>query len=123
MDAETKKQLKLQYKQTVKPMGVFRIVNLVNGKSLVGSSLYLDSIYTRHKFQLNHGGHKCKELARDWKELGEHSFAFEVLETIEPDDNVHRDYNDELKKLEEKWLAKLQPYGDRGYNKPPGTRQ
>ena len=41
---------------------------------------------------------------------------FEVLETLEQKDDPVFDFRRELKKLEEKWLDKLQPYGERGYN-------
>ena len=32
-----KKELKKQYKQTLQPMGVYQIKNLVNGKIFIGS--------------------------------------------------------------------------------------
>jgi hypothetical protein len=40
-----------------------------------------------------------------------------VLEEKEADEVKDRKW--ELKQLEKQWLEKLQPYGDKGYNKPP----
>lgn len=43
-------------------------------------------------------------------------FTYEVLEEKEADEVT--DMRWELKQMEKLWLEKLQPYGDRGYNKP-----
>jgi len=114
-----KKQIKFDYKQSVKPMGIFQIRNLVNGKLFIGGTFNLDVAYNKHKFQLNLGSHKNKDLQKEWREHGQENFIYEILEVLEQDDNIYRDYNDELKVLEECWLEKIQSFGDQGYNKPP----
>lgn len=114
-----RKQIKQDYKKAIKPMGIFKIENLVNGKVFIGGTFNLDVAYNKHKFQLNLGSHKNKELQKEWRRHGQDSFTYGVLEVLEQDDNIYRDYNDELKVLEECWLEKLQPFGERGYNKPP----
>lgn len=112
---DRRSELKLAYKQTPRPMGVYQIRNIVNDKVFVGSNTNLDGIFNRHVFQLKHGSHPRKDLQRDWKELGEDKFAFEVLEILEPSEE-YQDVAYDLKKMEEKWLEKLQPYGEKGYN-------
>jgi hypothetical protein len=57
------------------------------------------------------------QLQKDWKELGSEAFTYEVLEKKEADEVTDKRW--ELKQMEKQWLEKLQPYGDRGYNKPP----
>lgn len=52
-----KKDLKREYKQTLRPMGVFQIRNTVNEKVFIGSTLNLDGIFNRHEFQLKAGVH------------------------------------------------------------------
>ncbi len=48
-------------------------------------------------------------------------FAFEILDEITPKEG--RDYREELALLEELWLEKSQPYGDRGYNEKKKGRE
>lgn len=116
MDNERKTQLKMDYKMTIQPKGVYQIRNTVNNRVFVGSAANLEGKFNSHKFQLNFGSHRNSELQREWKEFGPEQFVFEVLEKLKIKDNILQDYSDELKDLEEKWLEKLQPYGDKGYN-------
>lgn len=122
MDKNTRSEIKLEYKQTARAVGVYQIRNTANGRFFVGSSKNLDGVFNRHKFELSHGGHRNKELQREWNEYGHENFAFEVLERLDPDGDAPRDYTEELEILEEAWLEKLQPYRERGYNKPPQKR-
>lgn len=102
-------------------MGVFQIRNLSNDKVFVGSTMNLDGILNRHEFQLKSGVHANKELQADWSKLGGESFAFEILEELMPRENL--DYKAEVEALEDLWLEKLQPFGDKGYNEPKKTRE
>lgn len=117
--AMDRKELIQQYKSTVRPAGVYQVRNTVNGRVLVGSSLNLDGRRNRFGFEVKTGsiGNNA-ELNRDWKAFGAEAFVFEVLEELEAEDPQH-DYRDELAELEKKWLEKLQPYGERGYNRLP----
>jgi len=101
------KELKYQYKQARRDMGVYQIRNLVNGKLLIGSSEDIRAIMNRNRFVLKYGVHKDKELQREWNEFGESGFAMEVLELVDQKDELKNDYSDELSALEKKWLKKL----------------
>lgn len=116
-----KKALKRQNKETRRPMGVYRILNKENGKSFVSSSVDLPAIFNRMRMQLDGGMYLMnRELQRDWAELGSDAFELEVLEELEPpDDAPHWDPAGDLRALEELWLEKLEPYGERGYHRPP----
>ncbi len=52
-----RKALIRQYKETRRPMGVFRVFNTVADRSFVGSSKDLPSVLNRERFQLSHGSH------------------------------------------------------------------
>jgi len=52
---EDKKQLKKNYKQSPRPMGVFLIRNNLSGKVFLASGLDLHGTINRHKFQLKNG--------------------------------------------------------------------
>lgn len=116
-----RKDLKRAYKETLRPTGIFQIRNLQNERVFIGSSLNLDGILNRNRFQLEAGSHPSKDLQRDWNALGAENFEFEVLEEIVPRENL--DYKSELEVLEDLWLEKLKPYGEKGYNERKKTRE
>lgn len=104
-------------------MGVFQIRNLENGKVFVGSTMNLAGIFNRFKFELKTGNHLNKSLQKDWNEFGADNFAFEILEEVFPRENPEYNYKSDVECLEDLWLEKLEPYGDKGYNKPKKTRE
>ena len=112
-----------EYKERMKPSGVFQIKNLANGKVLLGSSLNLEGPLNKHRFMLRINGHPNKELQRDWNELAPEQFTFEILETVQIRDHPNFNLKDELTLLEEIWLEKLQPFGGRGYNTSAKIRE
>lgn len=114
---DRRKELKLAYKQTPRPMGVYQLKNNINGKLLVGSSMNLPGIFNRHRFQLNASAHSNKVLQEDWNVHSATAFSFDVLETLKSEELPADDWRKAVAALEEKWLNKLQPYGDKGYNK------
>ncbi len=117
-----KKQLKREYKQTSRPMGVFLIRNVTNDKVLLVAALDLNGGINRHRFQLTAGGHPNRALQEDWKQLGEEKFTFEILDQFTPE-NSSIDLRRELGAMEEMWLDQLKPYGDRGYNEKKLSRE
>lgn len=121
-DRKTRAKMKLAYKQTKWPMGIFQIKNMVNGRVFIGSTKNLDVVHNRHKFQLNQGGHPNKGLQQDWNRYGPESFTFSTLEELEPGDDLSYNYTEDLQLLEAIWHEKLQPYGEKGYHKPPGLK-
>ncbi|MGE5454881.1 MAG: GIY-YIG nuclease family protein [Methylocystaceae bacterium] len=119
MTLDRRKELKLQYKQNPPPMGVYQIRNNINGKIWVASSMNLHGSSNSYHYKLaTTGAHRVKELRDDWERYGPDAFVFEVLETVNPDEFPQADWRAALALLEEIWLEKLQPYGDKGYNRP-----
>ncbi|HWT01755.1 MAG TPA: GIY-YIG nuclease family protein [Pyrinomonadaceae bacterium] len=114
-----KKALAREYKETPRPMGVYQVRNTVNGKLLVGVSVDLPSILNRHRAELRMGGHRNRELQKDWAEFGPEAFEFEILDTLTPPERPDYDPKDDLRALEELWLDKLSPFDERGYNARP----
>ncbi len=112
-----KKELKKQYKQTVQPMGIYQIKNLKNGKIFIGSAKNLPGKLNSAKFQLEHGSHPQRDLQKDFDDLGEKNFSFEAVDYLEPKEDTGYNYTKDLSVLEEMWLEKLQPFGEKGYNK------
>lgn len=118
-----KKELSRAYRETRRPMGVFRVRNTTDDRSLVGRSVDLPAILNRERAQLRLGAHRNVELQRDWNALGPDAFAFEVLDTLTPPDRPDYDPAEDLRVLEALWLERLEPYGERGYTRRPAARR
>lgn len=117
MDKKDRKQLLEQYKQIKTYMGVIQISNTSNGKIYIGSYPNLKNKWMVLQGSLNSGTHFNSRLQEDWKRFGPEAFTYQVLEEKTTDEVA--DVRWELKQMEARWLEKLEPYGDRGYNKPP----
>lgn len=115
MSTSRKAELKRQYKETKPVGGVYQIKNIRNQKIFVGSTPNLKMMNGRY-FQLKTGTHPNKQLQQEWNEYGEEAFIFEVLEELKEKTEGYFDPADELNKMYEKWLVKLQPYGEAGYH-------
>ena len=48
---------------------------------------------------------------------------FETLEDVPPRDDANYDHAADLETLEELWLEKLEPYGEKGYNERKMTSE
>jgi type II secretory pathway component PulK len=111
-----RKALIREYKATRRPMGVFQVRNTRSGKVFLGSAVDLPSMLNRQRAQLQMGAHPNRSLQADWRALGADAFAFEVLDTLTPSDEGGYDPAADLRTLEAMWLAKIAPFGERGYN-------
>jgi hypothetical protein len=49
--------------------------------------------------------------------------VFEILEVVQVKDDPNFNLKDELTLLEQIWLEKLQPFGERGYNTSDRIRE
>ena len=112
---DRKQELKQQYKEMKIEAGVYQIRNTNNQKIFVESTPNLKTINGK-RFTLDMGTFQNKLLQNEWKEFGDEAFVFEVLEILKAPKEGYFDAKDALKKLKEKWLEELQPYGERGYN-------
>ena len=115
-----RKAIKREYKETYQPAGVYQLRNTVDGRVYVASSKNLPAIRNRLRMQLDGGTFvMLPELQRDWTALGGDKFVFETLEELTPPDGPGWDSTDDLAALEQLWLEQLEPWGEKGYNRPP----
>ncbi|MNP33286.1 hypothetical protein D3C76_1265170 [compost metagenome] len=112
---DRRKELQEQAKEIKIEAGIYCIRNLKNNKRLVESTPNLKKL-NGLKLSLDMGSHLNRQLQKDWTALGEDSFAFEVLEKLKRPETGLFDEKRELKKLKEKWLRELMPFGELGYN-------
>lgn len=103
-------------------MGAYVIRNQATGKVLVGGSMNLPATFNGQNFQLRMKSHRSKTLQTDWDRYGGDAFAFEVLETVDAAKVPRDDWRKAVAALEDKWLEKLQPYDEKGYNERKKTK-
>lgn len=116
---DRRKELKLRYKQNPPPpMGVYQIKNRVNGKIFIATSMNLAGRQNSYMTLLEFNSNYNNALKDDLKSHGADAFSFEILETIDADKIPKENWREAVLALEEKWLENLQPYGEKGYNKP-----
>lgn len=103
-------------------MGVYRVRNVADGRSLLWWSVNLPAILNRERTQLRFGGHPIPELQRDWTAVGAEGFAFEVLDTLTPlEDPSGWDPAPDLRALEAMWVERLAAEGERFYKSRRGA--
>ncbi|MDF2557244.1 MAG: LuxR family transcriptional regulator [Bacillales bacterium] len=115
MDKMKKKELQEQFKLVKTYMGVYQIRNNINGKIFIDAFPNIKNKWITLKMQLDMKQHANSELQKDWISFGEAVFEYTVLE--EKDTTDLYDVRWETKQLLKVWLDKLQPYGEKGYNK------
>ena len=116
---DRRKALIREYKENQPPAGIFQIKNLTNSKVFIGKGLNVQGKINGNQMQLKLGTHRTKALQEDWNTYGSEQFSFEVLDYLEDDGGPFRNQQKELAALEEMWLERLQPYGEKGYNRKP----
>lgn len=104
---KTKKELKEEYKQMKFPIGVFQIRNLTNNKVMIDNSVDMLSKWNRHKLELNFGSHRNVALQKEWGEMGESSFVFEILSELKSKEGETVNYNKELRELQKMVMEEL----------------
>ena len=114
-----KTELKRQYKENPPPSGIFKITNKANGKIYVGKGVNVRGRLNGQHLQLKWGSHRNRAMQEDWNRFGPDAFSFEVLDYLPSLDGPRQDLEEELTALEQLWMAKLEPYGDKGYNDRP----
>jgi group I intron endonuclease len=68
--------------------GIYKIVNTVNGKIYIGSSVFIYKRWNEHKNYLRKNAHHSLYLQRAWEKYGEVSFSFETIEECDPDHKI-----------------------------------
>jgi hypothetical protein len=68
----------------MKISGIYKIINKVNGKYYVGSSVDTSKRISNHKYNLIKNRHFNLHLQSAWNKYGKENFEFVVVETVEP---------------------------------------
>lgn len=63
--------------------GIYKIVNKVDGKFYIGSSVDLNKRISTHKYELRSRRHHNEYLQNAFNKYGEENFSFEIVEVVE----------------------------------------
>ncbi len=85
-DKSHRKELQAEYKQSRTEAGVYRIVNLRNGRVLFGSTTNLASIRNKLEWSKSTNTPSALDhrLSKDIREFGIDAFSLEILEVLQP---------------------------------------
>ena len=75
---------------------IYKIINLVNDKFYVGSTINRKVRFRQHRKLLRGNRHHCKHLQASWNKYGEEKFVFKVIEEV-PETLS-------LQEVEDRWL-------------------
>lgn len=90
-------------------IGIYKVTNLINGKSYIGQSINIEGRFKSHKL----GKRSSKYLQKEIKQYGLENFKFEILEEC-----LEKD----LDKRETYWISYYNSYSANGYNKTNGGK-
>jgi hypothetical protein len=82
---EDRKAAVAAYKERKAVAGVYVVRCAATGQQWVGSAPDLATIWNRLSFALRQGAHPHRSLQAAWQDHGADSFAFEIVERIDPE--------------------------------------
>lgn len=77
---------------------IYKIINTINGKFYVGSSIDTRKRFKQHKYGLKAGTHRNCHLQNAWNKYGPDAFVFKVIQHVFEDES--------LEDIENEWLQK-----------------
>lgn len=94
-------------------MGIYKIVNIINGKQYIGKSVDIKRRWKEHKRALKGNYHRNIYLQRAWDKYHEKNFKFKIIQLV-------RD-KEELNNREIYWIKELKTLStENGYNLTSG---
>lgn len=71
--------------------GVYKLVNLINGKFYIGSTKNMRKRLWKHRALLRHNKHNNPHLQNSWNKYGENNFDYCILETCNEQNQYERE--------------------------------
>jgi group I intron endonuclease len=90
--------------------GIYKIINKLDNKYYVGSSINIERRWKAHLSSLKKNTHKNDKLQNAWNKYGEESFLFIVVKELP------LATESELRKVEDDYLNETQKFPDNNYN-------
>lgn len=81
--------------------GIYSIINIINNKMYIGSTINFSNRWSRHRYNLNNTNHSNSHLRSSWLKYGPENFIFSVIEYVED--------ITQLELREQFWMDKFKP--------------
>jgi len=94
-------QTRLKQKKCYKMSVIYKIVNTINGKFYIGSTVNFENRKYLHTHKLRQNKHHSPVLQNSWNKYGKGAFEFEIIERVKR--------KDRLIEREQFWMDKLLP--------------
>jgi hypothetical protein len=101
ISSSTRRDISRRVRDAFPSMGIYFIRDKETGEVLVVSSRNVYGAINRTKFELRLRSHSNKTLQEKWNHSGPDRFDFEVIELLEERKDLHFDYGEELRVLEQ----------------------
>lgn len=83
-----------------RPVYIYQIVNIINNKRYIGSTLHRGPRFTKHIWLLKKNLHHCKYLQNAWNKYGENNFKFEIIKESTEEFRIQEEQS-EIDKIDE----------------------
>ena len=110
-----RKEMIRQYKEALRPAGVFLVRHTRSGRSLLGSSPDAPAMLNRIQAELRMRSCRNRELQRDWDVGDPDDFEFKVVDLVDQSGRPDLDLAAELEGLEAVWREELEVVGSSSY--------
>ena len=108
MDSSKRKEMKNAYKAKKITAGICCIYCSGNNRRLIQATRDTESLRNRFVFSMKTGTNPDPLLLEEWKQYGNDSFSFEVLEEIEKrEGQPEKEFADDIDVLYEMWPEKF----------------
>jgi group I intron endonuclease len=95
--------------------GIYKIINTVNGKYYVGSSVDCKDRWREHKRGLKANRHSNSYLQASWNKYGEKAFEFKIVDAVPKEQLLDREqFYLDFMALEKGWMYNLNPFATKG---------
>jgi group I intron endonuclease len=98
------------FKENKNKAGIYNIINLINGKIYIGSTILFSNRYKHHLFLLKNNKHKNQHLQSSYNVYGKDNFKFIVVEI------VNSKVVEEIRNIEQKYINEAIPNWEFVYN-------
>jgi group I intron endonuclease len=72
-------------REVIKMTGIYKITNLINGKSYIGQSLHIERRFLQHKSPYERERYSNKPLYKAFEKYGIENFDFSIIEECSAD--------------------------------------
>lgn len=115
-----KKKIKRDYKEKIRPAGVYVVINKNDKKIFIGKTRTPSSVLYRLNIELERGTHPHKNMINDYEKLGKNNFEIKIYSELNIEKLEESEVVEKLNELYESSREELNNDNYTFYNFRPG---